>query len=63
MRRPFATPDELYAVMVEEVERAHPDKQLALLRAHLGTRARMNAASAGEQASAGLERTGVWKGI
>ena len=50
--------------MVEEVERAHPDKQLALLRAHLGTRARMNAASAGEQASAGLEPgTVVWKGI
>jgi hypothetical protein len=39
--------------MVEEVERAH-----------LGTRARMSAASTGEQASAGLEPgTVVWKGI
>jgi hypothetical protein len=58
MRRPFATPDKLYAVMVEEVERAPLDKQLALLRAHLGTRARMSAASTGEQASGGLEPDG-----
>ena len=37
---------------------ARPDEQLALLRAHpdLGSRARMTAASTGEQAGAGLDR-------
>src|SRR5262245_63632905 len=44
--------------MVAEVERASHREQLALLRSHpdLGTRARMSAASTGEQSGAGLDR-------
>ena len=55
--RPFADIDALLAAMTEEVERATADERLALLRAHpdLGTRARLSAASAGEQAGAGLD--------
>jgi 2-oxo-4-hydroxy-4-carboxy-5-ureidoimidazoline decarboxylase len=56
--RPFADLEALRAAMKAEVERALPEERLALLRAHpdLGTRARINAASAGEQAGAGLDR-------
>lgn len=57
-RRPFASVDELHEVMVDEVAHASRAEQLDLLRAHpdLGTRARMSAASSGEQARAGLDR-------
>ncbi len=57
-RRPFASLEQLHTAMVEEVERAQPEEQLALLRAHpdLGARARMSEASVSEQAGAGLDR-------
>jgi 2-oxo-4-hydroxy-4-carboxy-5-ureidoimidazoline decarboxylase len=57
-RRPFATLGALHTVMTEAVANATPDEQLALIRAHpdLGARARMTAASAGEQSGAGLDR-------
>jgi 2-oxo-4-hydroxy-4-carboxy-5-ureidoimidazoline decarboxylase len=56
-RGPFDTPDALHAALVEEVDRATPDEQLALLRAHpdLGARAKMTTASTAEQAGAGLD--------
>ena len=56
--RPFASVDALHRAMVEEVAASGREEQLALLRAHpdLGTRARMTAASAGEQTGAGLDR-------
>lgn len=56
-RAPFASIDALHAAMVDEVERATPAEQLALLRAHpdLGARAKMSDASAGEQSGAGLD--------
>jgi 2-oxo-4-hydroxy-4-carboxy-5-ureidoimidazoline decarboxylase len=56
-RGPFATNEALYRAMVQEVECATRDEQLALLRAHpdLGARAKISAASAGEQAGAGLD--------
>ena len=55
-RRPFRSLETLHRAMLDEVERATPEEQLALLRAHpdLGARAKMSAASAGEQAAAGL---------
>ena len=55
--RPFANVEQLHRVMVERVERALPEEQLALLRAHpdLGTRARVSEASSAEQAGAGLD--------
>ena len=57
-RRPFASLDALHAAMVEEVEHATHEEQLALLCAHpdLGARAKLSAASAGEQAGAGLNQ-------
>src|SRR5689334_11408274 len=57
-RRPFAGVGALHEAMVSEVERATPGEQMALLRAHpdLGTRARISAASSGEQAGVGLDR-------
>jgi 2-oxo-4-hydroxy-4-carboxy-5-ureidoimidazoline decarboxylase len=60
--RPFASVEALHAAMVEAVRRASPVERLALLRAHpdlAGKAARagaLPAASAGEQASAGLDR-------
>ena len=56
--RPFADIDALHVTMVEQVERATLEEQLALLRAHpdLGTRARVSDASAAEQAGAGLDQ-------
>ena len=56
--RPFASLEALHQAMMSEVSASSRDDQLHLLRAHpdLGTRARMRAASAGEQASAGLDR-------
>jgi len=57
-RRPFESIEALHRTMVEEVERATPEEQMALLRAHpdLGARTKMSTASAGEQAAAGLDR-------
>jgi 2-oxo-4-hydroxy-4-carboxy-5-ureidoimidazoline decarboxylase len=56
--RPFETIDALYRGMVEQVETASREQQLALLRAHpdLGTRAKVSEASAAEQGGAGLDR-------
>lgn len=61
-RGPFASRAELHRVMVEIVENATPDRQLALIRAHpdLAGRAalagELTHASTGEQAQAGLDR-------
>jgi 2-oxo-4-hydroxy-4-carboxy-5-ureidoimidazoline decarboxylase len=54
--RPFANVEGLHRAMVDQVERADSEEQLALLRAHpdLGTRARVSEASSAEQAGAGL---------
>ncbi|HEY1343063.1 MAG TPA: 2-oxo-4-hydroxy-4-carboxy-5-ureidoimidazoline decarboxylase [Bryobacteraceae bacterium] len=56
--RPFAAVEHLHAAMTQAVKLAPREEQLALLRAHpdLGARARMSAASAGEQSGAGLDR-------
>jgi 2-oxo-4-hydroxy-4-carboxy-5-ureidoimidazoline decarboxylase len=56
--RPFATVAGLHETMVRAVERASLEQQLTLIRAHpdLGARVKMSAASAGEQAGAGLDR-------
>jgi 2-oxo-4-hydroxy-4-carboxy-5-ureidoimidazoline decarboxylase len=56
--RPFASFDELLGAMTDAMLAADHGEQLALLQAHpdLGTRARMSAASVGEQAGAGLDR-------
>lgn len=56
--RPFATVAGLHEIMVRAVERASAEDQLTLIRAHpdLGARVKMSAASAGEQAGAGLDR-------
>jgi 2-oxo-4-hydroxy-4-carboxy-5-ureidoimidazoline decarboxylase len=57
-QRPFADLNHLHSSMTAEVDRATTEKKLGLLRAHpdLGARARMSAASAGEQSGAGLDR-------
>ena len=57
-RRPFSGVDQLHATMTRVVTEAATAEQLALLRAHpdLGVRAKMSAASAGEQQGAGLDR-------
>jgi 2-oxo-4-hydroxy-4-carboxy-5-ureidoimidazoline decarboxylase len=56
--RPFGTLEGLHGAMVDAVTGASAGEQLALIRAHpdLGARARMSAASEGEQAGAGLYR-------
>ena len=56
--RPFTGVEALHLAMVDQLERATSEEQLALLRAHpdLGTRARISAASTGEQAGAGLDQ-------
>ena len=56
--RPFTNVDALHRAMVDQVEHACAEEQLALLRAHpdLGTRARASDASAAEQAGAGLDQ-------
>ena len=55
--RPFHDMEALIAAMQAEVEKARPEEQLALIRAHpdLGTRARISPASAQEQSGAGLD--------
>lgn len=57
-RRPFASFDDLSTWLIQEVQAASPDEQLALLCAHpdLGTRAKVSASSAAEQSDAGLDR-------
>jgi 2-oxo-4-hydroxy-4-carboxy-5-ureidoimidazoline decarboxylase len=56
--RPFASLDQLCERMNGEVDAASIDERLALLRAHpdLGTRAKVSASSASEQAGAGLDQ-------
>src|SRR5438105_2848833 len=56
--RPFASAAALHAALVQAVERASPEEQLALIRAHpdLATRARLSDSSTAEQAGAGLDR-------
>jgi 2-oxo-4-hydroxy-4-carboxy-5-ureidoimidazoline decarboxylase len=56
--RPFASLQSLHAAMCQAVADAPESQKLALLLAHpeLGARARMSAASAGEQSAAGLDR-------
>jgi len=60
-RKPFADREALFRAMVNEVETADREMQLALLRAHpdLGARASMSDASVGEQSSVGLDRMSV----
>lgn len=55
--RPFCDIDALHLAMACQVDRASPDEQLALLRAHpdLGARAKLTTASAAEQSGAGLD--------
>src|ERR1700681_3100912 len=55
--RIFENADSLHQAMVEQVEAASREEQLALLRAHpdLGTRVRVSAASGAEQAGVGLD--------
>src|SRR5579862_8489188 len=57
-KRPFSSRKDVHGAMVEEVEHAGRARQLALLQSHpdLGTRAKVSAASAGEQAGVGLDR-------
>jgi 2-oxo-4-hydroxy-4-carboxy-5-ureidoimidazoline decarboxylase len=56
--RPFASFDDLSTRLIQQVQAASPDEQLALVRAHpdLGTRAKVSAGSAAEQSGAGLDR-------
>lgn len=56
-KRPFSDLNQLYTAMKQVVNSASREEQLALLYAHpdLGTRARISAASAGEQSGAGLD--------
>jgi OHCU decarboxylase len=60
-RRPFTSAAELAECMNVEVAAAPMEDRLALLRAHpdLGTRAKISASSADEQAGAGLDRLTV----
>ena len=55
--RPFRDLEALIAAMQSEVERAGPEQQFALIRAHpdLGTRTRISPASTEEQSGAGLD--------
>jgi 2-oxo-4-hydroxy-4-carboxy-5-ureidoimidazoline decarboxylase len=57
IKRPFTSVERLHGAMAVEVTAASPEEQLSLLRAHpdLGTRAALSAASATEQAGAGLD--------
>jgi OHCU decarboxylase len=56
--RPFGTVAALHAAMAGIVARASRPEQVTLIRQHpdLGARARISAASSGEQAGAGLDR-------
>lgn len=60
-RRPFADRDALHAAMVDVVARASDEAQVALIRAHpdlagrVAREGRLTAASAAEQAGAGLD--------
>ena len=54
--RPFESVDRLYSSLMQALDGASREEQLALVRAHpdLGTRAKISDASSGEQADAGL---------
>jgi OHCU decarboxylase len=56
--RPFASLDDLHTRMTGEVASASVAEKMGLLRAHpdLGTRAKISASSAREQAGAGLDQ-------
>src|ERR1019366_3890889 len=56
--KPFSSLDDLSASMNRVVDEAAMEEKLALLRAHpdLGTRAKVSASSASEQAGVGLDR-------
>ncbi len=56
--RPFQAVQSMFAVMLEQVEQADEERQLALLRAHpdLGAKLAMTEESTREQAGAGLDR-------
>jgi 2-oxo-4-hydroxy-4-carboxy-5-ureidoimidazoline decarboxylase len=56
--RPFASFDELSTRLIQQVQAASPDEQLALLCEHpdLGAKAKVSAASAAEQSGAGLDQ-------
>jgi 2-oxo-4-hydroxy-4-carboxy-5-ureidoimidazoline decarboxylase len=56
--RPFVSRDDLCAKMRRAVEAASRERQLELLREHpdLGTRAKVSASSASEQAGVGLDQ-------
>jgi 2-oxo-4-hydroxy-4-carboxy-5-ureidoimidazoline decarboxylase len=58
LRRPFGSRAALRDALAAEWRTAPRERQLASLRAHpdLGTRAKMSAASTGEQGTAGLDR-------
>lgn len=61
-RRPFRDADHLHAALCETLQRATPERQLALINAHpdlagrLARLGQLTAASAQEQAGAGLDR-------
>lgn len=57
MAKPFEDIEALHRAMKSVVENAPQEEQRALLRSHpdLGTRARISAASTGEQSRAGLD--------
>lgn len=57
IKRPFTSLEQLHGAMAAEVTAASLEEQLSLLRAHpdLGARAALSAASAAEQAGAGLD--------
>lgn len=57
-KRPFSTIQSMFAAMLEIVEQAGEERQLALLRAHpdLGARLKMTEESTREQAGAGLDQ-------
>jgi 2-oxo-4-hydroxy-4-carboxy-5-ureidoimidazoline decarboxylase len=58
MKKPFASLGDIHRAMTAEVSAASPEEQLSLLRAHpdLGARGALSAASATEQAGAGLDQ-------
>lgn len=57
-KRPFASFDDLSTHLIQEVQAASTDEQLALLHAHpdLGTRAKKTVSSTDEQAAAGMDQ-------
>ena len=58
MARPFVSPESLHTEMINALQAATSNEQLALICAHpdLGARAKMTDVSAGEQSDAGLDQ-------